>query len=140
MEILIFFCFQPSSQIEKQPPDNSEFHLLDRVVNVRDNFVIPLGARGTVIGQIFFICKMQYNNVQINFHYVFVFLIAGIEKPSPDTGLMYCDILLDQPIQSAMQYNTKKKRVYKFPDRCLLNISHAKRIREKDEPRKGNIS
>lgn len=66
--------------------------------------------------------------------------MAGIERPSTDNGLMYCDILLDQPIQSAMQYYTKKKRVYKLPDRCLLNISHAKRIRERDETRKGKNS
>ncbi|XP_065219617.1 5'-3' exoribonuclease 1 isoform X2 [Planococcus citri] len=100
--------YQPSSQIEKDYPDPAEYHLLDRVVNVRDNFVVPLGARGFII---------------------------GMEKQA-DTGLTYCDILFDNSFSSAVQYHTKKKRVYKLPDRCLLNITYAKRKHEKEELKK----
>ena len=32
------------------PDPDAEYHLFDRVVNVRESFSVPLGLRGTVIG------------------------------------------------------------------------------------------
>lgn len=42
---------QASSQIGNLVPDPSvDYHLFDRVVNIKDNIAVPLGYRGTVIG------------------------------------------------------------------------------------------
>ena len=48
-------CVCPSLQpLEQQhgvvPDPDAEYHLFDRVVNVRESFSVPLGLRGTVIG------------------------------------------------------------------------------------------
>ena len=43
--------FRPVQQFGKLAPDpNTEFLLLDRVVNVQNGITVPLGLRGTVIG------------------------------------------------------------------------------------------
>lgn len=64
-------------------------------------------------------------------------LLTGIEKQPNDSSLLYCDILFDQSFSSAVQYNTKKKRVYKLPDKCLLNITFAKEKFAAEESKKG---
>lgn len=44
-------CVQPLEQQFGVIPDpDAEYHLFDRVVNVRESFSVPLGLRGTVIG------------------------------------------------------------------------------------------
>lgn len=53
------YC-QPLEQQNGVVPDrDAEYRLFDRVVNVRENFSVPVGLRGTVIGikggNIFFI-------------------------------------------------------------------------------------
>ena len=43
--------FQPLEQQHGVIPDrDAEFRLFDRVVNVRENFSVPVGLRGTIIG------------------------------------------------------------------------------------------
>lgn len=47
----IHVCVQPLEQQHGVVPDpDAEYHLFDRVVNVRENFSVPLGLRGTIIG------------------------------------------------------------------------------------------
>lgn len=42
---------QPLEQQQGVVPDlDAEYHLFDRVVNVRESFTVPLGLRGTIIG------------------------------------------------------------------------------------------
>ncbi len=44
-------CVQPLEQQHGVVPDpDAEYHLFDRVVNVRESFSVPLGLRGTIIG------------------------------------------------------------------------------------------
>lgn len=48
---VMFVCVQPLEQQHGIVPDpDAEYHLFDRVVNVRESFSVPLGIRGTVIG------------------------------------------------------------------------------------------
>lgn len=48
---VMFVCVQPLEQQHGVVPDpDAEYHLFDRVVNARENFSVPLGLRGTVIG------------------------------------------------------------------------------------------
>lgn len=43
--------FQPNPLQGSSPPDHTvTFEMFDRVVNVREGFSVPLGARGTIIG------------------------------------------------------------------------------------------
>ncbi|CDR00937.1 unnamed protein product, partial [Oncorhynchus mykiss] len=43
--------FRPLEQQHGVVPDpDAEYHLFDRVVNVRESFSVPLGLRGTIIG------------------------------------------------------------------------------------------
>lgn len=63
------------------------------------------------------------------------FFGTGIEK-NQEQGITYCDILFDSSFTSGVQYHTKKKRVYKLPDKCLLNITYAKKKYEKEELKK----
>ncbi|XP_076050628.1 5'-3' exoribonuclease 1-like isoform X2 [Oratosquilla oratoria] len=51
MEVRPYLLFKPSSLQGSSPPDPSvQFELLDRIINVREGFSVPLGARGTIIG------------------------------------------------------------------------------------------
>lgn len=44
-------CLQPLEQQQGVVPDQeAEYHLFDRVVNIRESFTVPLGLRGTIIG------------------------------------------------------------------------------------------
>lgn len=44
------YC-QPLEQQKGVVPDrDAEYRLFDRVVNVRENFSVPVGLRGTIIG------------------------------------------------------------------------------------------
>lgn len=46
-----FCCCQPLEQQKGVVPDrDAEYRLFDRVVNVRENFSVPVGLRGTIIG------------------------------------------------------------------------------------------
>lgn len=45
------FGCQPLEQQKGVVPDrDAEYRLFDRVVNVRENFSVPVGLRGTIIG------------------------------------------------------------------------------------------
>lgn len=47
----MLFSLQPLEQQHGVIPDrDAEFRLFDRVVNVRENFSVPVGLRGTIIG------------------------------------------------------------------------------------------
>lgn len=48
----IILFFQPNPLQGSSPPDHTvKYELFDRVINVREGFSVPLGARGTVIGK-----------------------------------------------------------------------------------------
>ena len=48
----ILFLFKPELQIGNIAPDPSANHrLFDRIVNVRDSYTVPLGYKGTIIGE-----------------------------------------------------------------------------------------
>lgn len=47
----VLSSFQPLERQHGVIPDrDAEFRLFDRVVNVRENFSVPIGLRGTIIG------------------------------------------------------------------------------------------
>ena len=51
MQVRPHLLFKPEIIAGSSPPDPSaEYDLLDRVVNVRPGYCVPLGLRGTVIG------------------------------------------------------------------------------------------
>ena len=46
-----YLLFKPTEQFGKLTPDpETDFYLLDRVVNVQNGTTVPVGLRGTVIG------------------------------------------------------------------------------------------
>lgn len=54
MQVRPHLLFKPNLCKGSSLPDEStKFHLFDRVVNVREGFSVPLGARGTVTGNLF---------------------------------------------------------------------------------------
>ncbi|CAL4091513.1 unnamed protein product, partial [Meganyctiphanes norvegica] len=51
MQVRPHLLFKPNQLQGSTPPDKSvNFMLFDRVINVREGFSVPLGARGTIIG------------------------------------------------------------------------------------------
>ena len=51
MQVRPHLIYKPETISGSSPPDpSSNYHLLDRVVNVRQGYSVPMGWRGTVIG------------------------------------------------------------------------------------------
>uniref|UniRef100_A0AAR2LD66 5'-3' exoribonuclease 1 n=1 Tax=Pygocentrus nattereri TaxID=42514 RepID=A0AAR2LD66_PYGNA len=92
-----------SSPLEQQhgvvPDPDAEYHLFDRVVNVRESFSVPLGLRGTIIG------------------------IKGAER---DAEVLY-EVLFDEEFAGGLTLRCSPGRGYRLPPCALINLSHGSR-------------
>uniref|UniRef100_A0A8C1Q5Z7 5'-3' exoribonuclease 1 n=1 Tax=Cyprinus carpio TaxID=7962 RepID=A0A8C1Q5Z7_CYPCA len=93
-------CVQPLEQQHGVVPDpDAEYHLFDRVVNVRESFSVPLGLRGTIIG------------------------IKGAER---EAEVLY-EVLFDEEFAGGLTVRCSPGRGYRLPPSALINLSHGSR-------------
>ncbi|XP_072524697.1 5'-3' exoribonuclease 1 isoform X2 [Salminus brasiliensis] len=92
--------FRPLEQQHGVVPDpDAEYHLFDRVVNVRESFSVPLGLRGTIIG------------------------IKGADR---DAEVLY-EVLFDEEFAGGLTLRCSPGRGYRLPPCALINLSHGSR-------------
>uniref|UniRef100_A0A6Q2ZQ13 5'-3' exoribonuclease 1 n=1 Tax=Esox lucius TaxID=8010 RepID=A0A6Q2ZQ13_ESOLU len=93
--------FRPLEQQHGVIPDpDAEYHLFDRVVNVRDGFSVPLGLRGTVIG------------------------IKGADR---EAEVLY-EVVFDEEFAGGLTIRCTAGCGYRLPPCALINISHGVRV------------
>uniref|UniRef100_A0A6I8RYS6 5'-3' exoribonuclease 1 n=1 Tax=Xenopus tropicalis TaxID=8364 RepID=A0A6I8RYS6_XENTR len=93
--------FKPLEQQHGVVPDpDAEFRLYDRVVNVRENFSVPLGLRGTVIG------------------------IKGAERDAD----VLLEVLFDEVFPGGLTIRCSQFKGYRLPTSALINLSHGNRM------------
>ncbi|XP_076236219.1 5'-3' exoribonuclease pacman [Calliopsis andreniformis] len=102
MQVKPHLLFKPGLHLRKSPPDpKTQTYLLDRICCTKDNFTVPLGYKGTVI---------------------------GIQKAENMLDTMY-DILFDKPFPGGLSLNTCSEfRGYRLSAIDFINISHGERI------------
>ncbi|KAF7692283.1 hypothetical protein HF521_009893 [Silurus meridionalis] len=99
--------FRPLEQHHGVVPDpDAEYHLFDRIVNVRENFSVPLGLRGTIIG------------------------IKGAER---EAEVLY-EVLFDEEFAGGLTIRCSPGRGYRVPPCALINLSHG--TRQEQNPHK----
>ncbi|KAL7990884.1 hypothetical protein Chor_014314 [Crotalus horridus] len=81
------------------PDQDAEYRLFDRVVNVRENFSVPLGLRGTII---------------------------GIKGASRESDVLY-EVLFDEEFHGGLTIRSSPSRGYRVPACALINISYGYR-------------
>ncbi|XP_070609455.1 5'-3' exoribonuclease 1 isoform X3 [Erythrolamprus reginae] len=81
------------------PDQDAEYRLFDRIVNVRENFSVPLGLRGTII---------------------------GIKGASRESDVLY-EVLFDEEFHGGLTIRSSPSRGYRTPACALINISHGYR-------------
>ncbi|XP_053162862.1 5'-3' exoribonuclease 1 isoform X2 [Hemicordylus capensis] len=92
--------YRPLEQQHGIVPDrDAEFRLFDRVVNVRENFSVPLGLRGTII---------------------------GIKGASRESDVLY-EVLCDEEFHGGLTIRCSPAKAYRMPTSALINISHGNR-------------
>ena len=103
MQVRPHLLYKPDLCSGSSPPDPSaNYHLLDRVTNVRIGYSVPLGLRGTVIG---------IKNSQKMMDTVF-------------------EVLFDEEFTDALPIRGcpgEPRRVYHVPSWSLINLSHGNR-------------
>ncbi|XP_066564955.1 5'-3' exoribonuclease 1 isoform X2 [Amia ocellicauda] len=93
--------FRPLEQQHGVIPDrDAEYHLFDRVVNVRESFSVPLGVRGTVIG------------------------IKGAER---EDEVLY-EVVFDEEFAGGLTIRCSQGRGYRLPPSALINLTHGNRL------------
>ncbi|XP_041119571.1 5'-3' exoribonuclease 1-like isoform X2 [Polyodon spathula] len=93
--------FRPLEQHHGVIPDkDAEYHLFDRVVNVRESFSVPLGLRGTVIG------------------------IKGAER---EADVLY-EVVFDKEFAGGLTIRCSPGRGYRLPPSALVNLTHGSRL------------
>lgn len=103
MQVRPHLLYKPDLNSGSSPPDPStNYHLLDRVVNVRQGYSVPLGCRGTVIG-----IKNAQKTMDVIYEVLFDTEFAG--------GL---------PVRGVESSPT---RVYHVPPWSLINLTHGQR-------------
>ncbi|XP_044753011.1 5'-3' exoribonuclease 1 isoform X2 [Coccinella septempunctata] len=83
------------------PDPSVTVELFDRIICVKNNHVVPLGMKGTVIG----ICR-----------------------PSSDSTEFMYDILFDSEFEGGLEINCSKGRGYRLPLNAFIDISHGARL------------
>ncbi|XP_028614807.1 5'-3' exoribonuclease 1 [Grammomys surdaster] len=92
--------YRPLEQQHGVIPDrDAEFRLFDRVVNVRENFSVPVGLRGTVI---------------------------GIKGASREAEVLF-EVLFDEEFPGGLTIRCSPSRGYRLPTSALVNLSHGSR-------------
>nr|XP_023411231.1 5'-3' exoribonuclease 1 isoform X1 [Loxodonta africana] len=91
---------QPLEQQHGVIPDrDAEFRLFDRVVNVRENFSVPVGLRGTII---------------------------GIKGANREADVLF-EVLFDEEFPGGLTIRCLPGRGYRLPTSALVNLSHGSR-------------
>ncbi|XP_062494995.1 5'-3' exoribonuclease 1 isoform X8 [Pezoporus occidentalis] len=100
---LLYRSFHHCQPLEQQngvvPDRNAEYKLFDRVVNVRENFSVPVGLRGTII---------------------------GIKGASRETDVLF-EVLFDEEFLGGLTIRCSPARGYRLPSSALINLSHGSR-------------
>ncbi|XP_023595097.1 5'-3' exoribonuclease 1 isoform X2 [Trichechus manatus latirostris] len=92
--------YRPLEQQHGVIPDrDAEFRLFDRVVNVRENFSVPVGLRGTII---------------------------GIKGANREADVLF-EVLFDEEFPGGLTIRCSPGRGYRLPTSALVNISHGSR-------------
>ncbi|XP_036099818.1 5'-3' exoribonuclease 1 isoform X4 [Molossus molossus] len=92
--------YRPLEQQHGVIPDrDAEFHLFDRVVNVRENFSVPVGLRGTII---------------------------GIKGANREADVLF-EVLFDEEFPGGLTIRCSPGRGYRLPTSALVNLSHGSR-------------
>ncbi|XP_042734269.1 5'-3' exoribonuclease 1 isoform X1 [Lagopus leucura] len=92
--------YRPLEQQNGVVPDrDAEYRLFDRVVNVRENFSVPVGLRGTII---------------------------GIKGASRETDVLF-EVLFDEEFLGGLTIRCSPARGYRLPSSALINLSHGVR-------------
>uniref|UniRef100_A0A8C7V9Z1 5'-3' exoribonuclease 1 n=1 Tax=Oncorhynchus mykiss TaxID=8022 RepID=A0A8C7V9Z1_ONCMY len=95
--------FRPLEQQHGVVPDpDAEYHLFDRVVNVRESFSVPLGLRGTIIG------------------------IKGADR---EAEILY-EVVFDEEFAGGLTIRCASGRGYRLPPCALINLSHGCRFEQ----------
>nr|XP_060623773.1 5'-3' exoribonuclease 1 isoform X1 [Anolis sagrei ordinatus] len=81
------------------PDRDADYRLFDRVVNVRENFSVPLGLRGTII---------------------------GIKGASRESDVLY-EVLFDEEFHGGLTIRSSPARGYRMPSSALINLSYGNR-------------
>ncbi|KAL0965964.1 hypothetical protein UPYG_G00288750 [Umbra pygmaea] len=93
--------FRPLEQQHGVIPDpDADYHLFDRVVNVREGFSVPLGLRGTIIG------------------------VKGAKR---EAEVLY-EVLFDEEFAGGLSIRCTAGRGYRLPPCALINLSHGVRV------------
>ncbi|KAM3850341.1 5'-3' exoribonuclease 1 [Diretmus argenteus] len=103
---VVEFLHGSGNPLEQQqgvvPDPDAEYHLFDRVVNVRESFSVPLGLRGTVIG------------------------IKGAER---EAEVLY-EVVFDEEFAGGFTIRCTSNRGYRLPPSALINLSHGARVEQ----------
>ncbi|XP_008156797.2 5'-3' exoribonuclease 1 [Eptesicus fuscus] len=92
--------YRPLEQQHGVIPDrDAEFRLFDRVVNVREDFSVPVGLRGTIIG------------------------IKGAVR---EADVLF-EVLFDEEFPGGLTIRCSPGRGYRLPTSALVNLSHGSR-------------
>ncbi|XP_055969914.1 5'-3' exoribonuclease 1 [Sorex fumeus] len=92
--------YRPLEQQHGVVPDrDADFRLFDRVVNVRENFSVPAGLRGTVI---------------------------GIKGANREADVLF-EVLFDEEFAGGLTIRCSPGRGYRLPPSALVNLSHGSR-------------
>ncbi|XP_067851147.1 5'-3' exoribonuclease 1 isoform X3 [Heptranchias perlo] len=93
--------YRPLEQQHGIVPDkDAEYLLFDRVVNVREDFSVPVGLRGTIIG------------------------MKGAERESDE----FYEVLFDEEFPGGLIIRCSPGRGYRLPKCALINLSHGSRL------------
>ncbi|XP_006895177.1 PREDICTED: 5'-3' exoribonuclease 1 [Elephantulus edwardii] len=92
--------YRPLEQQHGVIPDrDAEFRLFDRVINVRENFSVPIGLRGTII---------------------------GIKGANREADVLF-EVLFDEEFPGGLTIRCSPGRGYRLPTSALVNLSHGSR-------------
>uniref|UniRef100_A0A452QNW4 5'-3' exoribonuclease 1 n=1 Tax=Ursus americanus TaxID=9643 RepID=A0A452QNW4_URSAM len=92
--------YRPLEQQHGVIPDrDAEFRLFDRVVNVRENFSVPVGLRGTII---------------------------GIKGANREADVLF-EVLFDEEFPGGLTIRCSPGRGYRLPTSALVNLTHGSR-------------
>ncbi|TST47708.1 5'-3' exoribonuclease 1 [Bagarius yarrelli] len=98
--------FRPLEQQHGVVPDpDAEYHLFDRVINVRESFSVPLGLRGTIIG-------IKGGTTRNNLN--------------REDEVLY-EVLFDEEFAGGLTIRCSPGRGYRLPPCALINLSHGNR-------------
>ncbi|XP_071874436.1 5'-3' exoribonuclease pacman isoform X1 [Bombus fervidus] len=104
MQVQPYLLYTPTLRITNLPPDpKTQTQLLDRICCIKDNFTVPLGYKGTII---------------------------GIQKMENASDTMY-DVVFDKPIIGGLSINGSSEfRAYRLSVLDFINISYGQRIEQ----------